>query len=442
MAALFLCLSANFTTGQAISPSKAKLNRERGVEILSRIKEIIKDEYYDPKFHGLDLDKHFNAASARIKELDTAPQILTVIAQVLLDFNDSHTVYLPPPRINEVEYGFSMQMMGNACRVVEVKHGGNAEAQGLKVGESISDVSGYSPRRNSLWALTYLLYRLDPQPEVRLSVIGIDGRTRQVLIPARLVTPEERKRESNRRKNMEEQRPELKFKPYKCQELNADLIACKLYTFLVETSVIDKMMKEVEEHEKVILDLRGNGGGYVQTEMQLTGYFFDHDVKIGNEIGRKKSVERIAKSRKTKAFKGKLVVLIDSRSASASEIFARVIQIEKRGQVVGDASAGAVMTSLLYSLDTIHGYRETFYGGMNLTVGDLVMSDGHTLEGTGVVPDIRSVPNGPNLAERSDPTLAFAASLFGARLSKEEAGKFYFIASVPEVGDEDDKEDN
>ncbi len=39
------------------------------------------------------------------------------------------------------------------------------------------------------------------------------------------------------------------------------------------------MMKEVGVHKKFILDLRGNGGGYVKIEEYLTGHFFDRDVK-------------------------------------------------------------------------------------------------------------------------------------------------------------------
>ena len=443
--ALFLSVLATSATAQEVSSSQASLNRQRGQEMLSKIKDIIKDDYYDPKFHGLDLDQHFKAASARIKELETAQQIFTAIAQVLLDFNDSHTRFVPPPRINEVEYGFSMQMIGDKCHVVAVKQGSDAETKGLKVGEVIVDISGYTPSRNSLWALVYLLYALDPRPELTLNVTGTDGRPRQVLIQARRVTPAEREQESKRRKELEKQRPELKLRPYKCQEVNADLIACKLYTFWVETDIIDKMMKEVGEHKKLVLDLRGNGGGAVQTEIYLTGYFFDRDVKIATEIERKKTIERIAKSRKAKAYDGKLVVLIDSRSASASEVFARVVQIEKRGQVVGDASAGAVMTSILVPLETIHGGRfggtHNYYGDISLTIGDLLMSDGQRLEGTGVVPDFRSLPSGQTLAQRSDPALVFAFSLCGTRISKEEAGKFYFIAPVPETGDEEDKED-
>ena len=112
------------------------------------------------------------------------------------------------------------------------------------------------------------------------------------------------------------------------------------------------MMKQVGSRKKMILDLRGNRGGYLETEMYTASWFFDHDIKLGTEKERNKTKDRIIKGREDGSFKGELVVLIDSESASASEVFARVMQLEKRGRVMGDTSMGAVMTSLQFGLAT------------------------------------------------------------------------------------------
>jgi len=332
-------------------------------------------------------------------------------------------------------------MIGDACYIVDIKHGSDAEAKGLRVGDVIIGINRFAPRRKTLWVLLYYIYTLNPSTSIQVAVKGTDGRDKEVSLRARIVTPADRKLELKQRKELEKQNPELRLKPYNCREINADLAACKLYSFLIEPEVIDKMMKEISPYKKLILDLRGNGGGAVTTLLNMTGHFFDHDVKIGSEVRRQKKDERIAKKEQPN-FGGELTILVDSLSASASEVFARVIQIEKRGKVVGDVSAGAVMTAQSFALGEDRSgaswYSYSIYGGVEVTVGDLIMGDGQRLEGSGVIPDVLSLQTEKSLGEKSDPTLAHAASLFGAKLSPEEAGKFHFLIRVPETGDADD----
>ena len=125
------------------------------------------------------------------------------------------------------------------------------------------------------------------------------------------------------------------------------------------------------------------------------------------------------------AYSGKLIVVIDSRSASASEIFARVIQIEKRGTVVGDRSAGAVMRAVSYhhqhGLDTVIPYA------VSVTDADVIMKDGKSLEKVGVVPDETVLPTAADLAAKRDPVLARAAALAGVSLDPEKAGSLFPI---------------
>lgn len=425
---LFQAASAQQQKGR----TNPKHNRERGIDMLAALKEVVKKEYYDPHFHRIDLDERFKAAAERIKQMDENWQIFRVIAQVLLDFNDSHTRFFPPQSVNSVEYGFSLQMIGNGCYVINVKKGSDAEAKGLKVGDVVLQVGKVPPTRETLWKIMYLLYELNPQESLALALRNPDGGSREMVVNSQVRTIEESKKER------EKLRAEKKLTPYKCREVKPDLITCKLYTFEVRKGEVDRMMKEIGQHKNLILDLRGNSGGYLETVTHLIGYFFDHDVKIGTQVGRNKTRELIAKNLGQKVFRGRLIVLIDSKAASGSEVFARVMQIERRGNIVGDVSAGAVMVSKFYSLASgrdLPAYDTFSVFGASVTTWDLIMSDGKRLEGVGVIPDAPVVPSGEALRERKDPVLSLAALIFGAELGPEKAGAFHFITKVPETDD-------
>jgi len=421
---------------QQEAPEDAKINRQRELAMLSEIKEALKEHYYDPTFHGINIDDRFRTAQERIKGLDSNAQIFRVIAQAVLDLEDSHTIFIPPSHYNRTEYGFSFQMVGNVCHIVNVKHGIDAEAQGLKDGDVVASVANIIPTRNTLWTLQYLLYTLQPEAAVKVILRGADGSPRAVLVKSRILTPAEQEREREQRAKLEKSLPELKSTPFKCHEVNNDLIACKLYTFMIEPKVVDKMMKEVSAHKKLILDLRGNGGGAIETEAHLIGYFFDHDVKIGTEIRKNKRKDRFAKSRGDRVFTGQLLVLVDSNSASASEVFARVVQIEKRGKIIGDVTAGQVMEAMFLNLTSVRGIATVSLFGLEVTIADLVMSDGQRLEGAGVIPDKAVGPTSFALAKKTDQVLAYAISEFGVRLSAKDAGKYYFVRPVPEPSEE------
>lgn len=421
------------------NPTSAKINRERGLNMLDEIETALRTRYYDKNHKGINLEERFNIAAEKVKKLDTNWQIFSAVAQVVLEFDDSHTTFYPPNRSSRTEYGFSMQMIGNTCFIVDVKKGSDAEAKGLKVGDILVGLGRYNVTRDNLWKLKYIIYSLDPQESIKVFTLNNDKTERELLIKTSIKTFEVRKKEAAKK------RKEKRENPYKCQKVNSETIACKLLTFSVEKKFIDKMMSEVGNHKKMILDLRGNGGGYVKIEEYLTGHFFEEDTKIATFVMRDKTKDRIAKTQKGKVFKGELVVLIDSNSASASEVFARVIQLQNRGKVVGDVSAGAVMTSIFMTMANargVPGFETYSFFGLSVTIADLIMSDGKRLEKIGVIPDYPVGPTAFALAEKTDPVLSFAAQLLGTEISPQEAGKFYFLTKKTEDDEDEENEDD
>ena len=110
-------------------------------------------------------------------------------------------------------------------------------------------------------------------------------------------------------------------------------------------------------------------------------------------------------------------------SPSAAEILARIMQIEKRGTVIGDRTAGAVMTSRVFP-HTL-GIEAVAVYATSITIGDVRMSDGESLEHKGVTPDEILLPTGADMATGRDPVLARAVTLLGGAMTAEQAGTFY-----------------
>lgn len=408
-------------------PKATGFDKERGRDMLSSVKSELKKSYYDPAFHGLDIDERFQLATEKIGTADSNGQIFGIIAQALLDLDDSHTFFLPPGRSARTEYGWEMRMIGDKCFVTAVKPGSDAEAKGLKEGDEILAINNIAPTRQTFWKMQYYFNALRPQPGMKLNLLKPNGKEAELLVLAK-ITPLKRVldlTEGDIYELIRESETDAHFNRQRYVEFGEDLLIWKMPGFDFDDADVDSIMSKVRKHKALILDLRGNAGGYVVTLQRIVGYFFDHDVKIADRKGRKEMKPQLAKTRGDKMFKGQVVVLVDSRSASAAEIFARVVQLEKRGTVLGDRSAGAVMESRVYSKQS--GLDTVAFWGISITDADVIMTDGKSLEKTGVTPDESILPSSADLAAGRDPVLARAAELVGLKLDAEKAGAMFPI---------------
>jgi len=413
LAGCFLSISA-----QGLSA----FDRDNARAMLSAAKEDLKKNYYDPELRGLDIETHFKDAEAKLKQATTRDQLILIVAQAVLVLNDSHTFFVPPSRAAQVKYGWEMKMIGDRAFVHAVKPQSEAETIGLKIGDEILAVDGFRPTRDNIWKMYYRYYALTPARSIRL-VVQSPGETqpRELDVPAKIVRTAMVTDWSKLYVQYLRERRDVGEDRY--VEVGKDLLIWQMSSFAVPEGHIDEMMGKARNFKSLIIDLRGNSGGYVKTMERLAGYFFDHDVNIFDETFRKEKKTSKAKTRGSDMFKGDLFVMVDSESASASEIFARLIQIEKRGKVIGDRSSGAVMVARYF--DHQSGVGSVLYFGNMVTVADAIMTDGKSLENVGVVPDLTLVPEGADLAGKRDPVLAQAAKLAGVTLDPEKAGSLF-----------------
>ena len=423
---------ALFMAPATFSQAFDRIERERMKEMLGNLKNAIKKNYYEPKYHGIDLEARFEKAEKRLDEVNSTGQAFAVIAQVLIDFNDSHLYFQPPATTLDVEYGFGLKVIGNDAFVSVVKRKSDADAKGLKPGDRILSVEGFKPTRKELWKMMYYYYVLSPRTKLRLSVLrpGTPDPV-DIEVTAKLKT---KKRVLNLPHGQDfndliREADDAEARAAHYFVTLGDTVVWKMLTFSVEPLQIEEIMNtRVKGKRNVILDLRGNGGGYVKTLEQLAGHFFDKDMKIADRVGRpekKKENEPLLLKSEKDHFSGKLIVLIDSDSGSASEIFARFVQLEKRGVILGDVSAGAVMQSMSHPFKMIAGINNEVYYGASITNADVIMSDGKSVEHIGVSPDELILPTGEDLRNGRDPALTRALEIAGTKVSPEAAWKMF-----------------
>lgn len=101
----------------------------------------------------------------------------------------------------------------------------------------------------------------------------------------------------------------------------------------------EEAMQQLGEIESLVLDLCGNGGGLLDQAVDLAGYFLPTRTLITSIEGRAVMPEQL-RSNRGGLFNGRLVVLIDSNSASGSELVAGALQDWDRAVIVGQLSFG------------------------------------------------------------------------------------------------------
>jgi C-terminal processing protease CtpA/Prc len=368
----------------------------------------LKRSFYDRNLLGLNVDSMRAVADKEIANAQSDQERYRAIDRFLAPFNDSHTFFVAPRRIGLRDYHFRIRFIAEKPYVVGVDMGSLADSAGVRLGDEVLSFDGNPITRRTFHRVTSEFLGSHPIRPLKLKLKDRYNAHADVTVP--IDTAEIYRTTGARfRKMLAMYRDSSELATSHLQASVADSIfVWRLPQFAHADKGIGKVVDRARKHRIVILDLRGNPGGSIKTLANLVGYFVDHEVLVGDlhtRIGTEKFVAKPKKNR----FEGRLMILVDSETASAAEVFARLMQIEQRAVVYGDQTAGAVMASNFFQ------YYED--AGASITISDFVLHNGERLEHVGVKPDVPLIMTAAHVASQTDPILSFALLKAGARVA-------------------------
>jgi carboxyl-terminal processing protease len=309
------------------------------------------------------------------------------ISGMVASLGDPHTEYMNPQYYQEATIaingsyagiGAYVDTTGNVLTITKPIPGSPAEKAGLLAGDQIiavdgADMTGIAPE------------------QVRQKVIGPAGTTVHLTI----------------------------HRPGQTTPLQFDIVRANITIPSVSSKMLDNGIAYVQiadfggnttqelktalttlmaqNPKGLVLDLRDDPGGYLQTAIEVVSQFVDHGPVVfqKNADGSKKEYDVISGGL---ALKIPMVVLMNANSASASEITAGALQDYGRAKLIGTVSYGKGSVQIRYPLSNNEG-------AVAITIAHWLTPKGTLIDGKGLTPDIYVPMTAADINAGRDPQL-------------------------------------
>jgi carboxyl-terminal processing protease len=346
--------------------------------VLSQIDRIVREEFWDPKLNGSDWVAAVRRAAEELSKARTEPDRDAAYDRLLATLSDSHTFRMPPgfPERRWATAGLRMGRDGGGYAVKGVLPGHAAERAGIRVGDRVLSVGGrrYGDERVNFRDLFFVFegpvgsdvpvtWKPDGASEEKTAFLKREpeepGDT-LVWKSARVIEREGRKYGYIRLWGMSSE---------------TALAVVDLLLDREETAHAKPELKEWGAIEGVLLDVRGNSGGYDPNILTtfLRGQWSAGDYDVVTREGK-----RIAPPAYRKL---PVALLVNSGTASAGEALAVKFRAHAIGPIVGEETAGMLSGGAA---------AERLSDGSTLWLSRRAIRDleGKSYEGKGVPPDV------------------------------------------------------
>lgn len=338
--------------------------------------------------------KAWNALDARFVEThgtSTAPttkeKLWGAIAGMTASFGDPYTVYMPPQEAKAFQetisgefggVGMEMGIKDKALTIIAPLKGTPAERAGLMAGDVIVAIDGVSTDGITIDEAVKQI-RGKKGTSVTLKIMR-EGSLSDVTVVRDTIAV-----------------PTIEHK----YDAATGVFTISLYEFTgTSNGLFDKALAayRASGSRKLIIDVRGNPGGYLSSAVSMASHFLPEGEPIVTEDYKGKEPNTVHRSRGTGGIPEgtKVVVLIDQGSASASEILAGALQDAKVATLIGERSFGKGSVQELIDIDG---------GALKVTIARWLTPSGRSISDGGLAPDITVKRTGEDVKAGKDPQM-------------------------------------
>lgn len=395
--------------------------RQLNIESFEQVWSIVHDQYWDPKFGGVDWQAVGDELRPRIMKASTMSEARAILRDMISRLKLSHFAIIPTDGHKGIkrpkndgapggETGIDARVIDGKALVTSVAEGSSAERVGVRPGWEIIRINDF----DVVASLKKLDRELPDTPSKRVKMTGgmvvrvRSGVGESVAVTFRngegdlvnLTTPfGEPRGRSAKVGNFGHARVRIDVKTVGD---NIGYIAVNKFldpAYVMKT--FNDALESFMEADGIIIDLRGNSGGKDAMALGMMGWLAPSEWVAGRLRTRGNEIKMIVRPR-ARTYDGPVAVLTDGLTGSSAEFVAAALQEMGRACVIGTRTKGEALPAEYTTLPN---------GDVFLyAVTDFVTGAGERLEGVGVTPDIEVALTQGSLLEGRDVVLEAAVN--------------------------------
>ncbi|HEV2881671.1 MAG TPA: S41 family peptidase [Pyrinomonadaceae bacterium] len=414
---IFSAFPLDLSTPSAAHDRVTTATREGRLIVFDEAWQTIRERYYDPKLHGLDWQELRARLRPLAAEAASETEFYSVLRRLTSRLRDAHTrVFSPDERFDwqrptYISVGVSLREIAGEIIVTAVERGGEAERGGVRAGDALLSIEGEPVAAVFARRLTEEVGASTDVAARQQAAARLFKGARDTFVNAVFTRDNARAgtRSVRLRRVLQNRPPALSV--HKSEGFH--VVNFNMFVPEIASELMRALRRgELRGARGLVIDLRDNGGGHAETMTDIASAFLPQGTNLGEFTDRDGRVSSAPQTRAAMLFaadavaefRGAVVVLTSTRTASAAEILAAALQETRRARVIGENTCGCVLAIRR---------RHTLPDGGLLDISEMDFRTArHTrLEGQGITPDELVSPTRRDISDGRDPALERALKI-------------------------------